>query len=89
MGPCEDKTSNSFVGAALVTSCEVASLKLIKATTNLNTDCFKAVHLLWFLLLAIPRRLFCFGSLVIIDVARCYLWLFTLYINTKIGKNSC
>ena len=22
-----------------------------------------------------------FGSLVIIDVARCYLWLFTLYIN--------
>ena len=28
-----------------------------------------------------PRRLFCFGSLVILDVARCYLWLFTLYIN--------
>ena len=24
---------------------------------------------------------FCFGSLVILDVARCYLWLFTLYIN--------
>ena len=35
------------------------------------------------------RRLFCFGSLVILDVARCYLWLFTLYINIKIGKNSC
>ena len=34
-------------------------------------------------------RLFCFGSLVILDVARCYLWLFTLYINIKIGKNSC
>ena len=33
--------------------------------------------------------LFCFGSLVILDVARCYLWLFTLYINIKIGKNSC
>ena len=31
----------------------------------------------------------CFGSLVILDVARCYLWLFTLYINIKIGKNSC
>ena len=31
-------------------------------------------------------RLFCFGSLVILDVARCYLWLFTLYINIKIGK---
>ena len=27
-----------------------------------------------------------FGDL---DVARCYLWLFTLYINIKIGKNSC
>ena len=36
-----------------------------------------------------PRRLFCFGSLVILDVARCYLWLFTLYINIKISKNSC
>ena len=31
----------------------------------------------------------CFGSLVILDVARCYGWLFTLYINSKIGKNSC
>ena len=30
-----------------------------------------------------------FGSLVTLDVARCYLWLFTLYINIKIGKNSC
>ena len=30
-----------------------------------------------------------FGSLVILDVARCYLWLFTLYINIKISKNSC
>ena len=39
-----------------------------------------------FLLLAVPRRLFCFGSLVILDVARCYLWLFTLYLNIKIGK---
>ena len=39
--------------------------------------------------LAVPRRLFCFGSLVILDVARCYLWLVTLYINIKIGKNSC
>ena len=29
---------------------------------------------------------FCFGSLVVLDVARCYLWLFTLYINIKIGK---
>ena len=30
-----------------------------------------------------------FGSLVILNVARCYLWLFLLYINIKIGKNSC
>ena len=29
------------------------------------------------------------GSLVILDVARCCLCLFTLYINIKIGKNSC
>ena len=28
-------------------------------------------------------------SLVILDVACCYLWLFSLYINIKIGKNSC
>ena len=35
-------------------------------------------------LLAVPRRLFCFDSLVILDVAR--LWLFSLYINIKIGK---
>ena len=34
-------------------------------------------------LLAVPRRLFCFGSLVILDVARFYLWLFSLYINSK------
>ena len=27
-----------------------------------------------------------FGSLVILDVARCHLWLFTLYINIKICK---
>ena len=36
-----------------------------------------------------PKAAFCFGSLVILDVARCYLWLFTLYINIKMGKNSC
>ena len=26
---------------------------------------------------------------VYIYVARCYLWLFALYINIKMGKNSC
>ena len=40
-------------------------------------------------LLSVPRRLFCFGSLVILDVACCYLWLYSLYINIKLGKNSC
>ena len=34
-------------------------------------------------------RLFWFGSLVVLGVACCYLWLFQLYINIKIGKNSC
>ena len=38
-------------------------------------------------MLVIPQGGFSvFGSLVILDVARCYLWLFTLYINIKIGK---
>ena len=42
-------------------------------------------------LLAVPGRLFCFGSLVILNVVCCYLWLFSLYmyINIKIGKNRC
>ena len=35
------------------------------------------------------RRIFCFGSLVILDVARCYLWLFSLHLNMKIDNNSC
>ena len=34
------------------------------------------------ILLAVPRRLFCFGSLVILS-------LFLLYINIKIGTNRC
>ena len=38
------------------------------------------------LLLAIPRRLFCFGSLVVLDVVCRYISLFLLYINIKIGK---
>ena len=35
------------------------------------------------------KRLFCFGSLVILDVVCRYLSLFLLYINIKIGKNRC
>ena len=41
------------------------------------------------LLLAVLRRLFCFGSLVILDVVCRYLSLFFLFINIKIGKNRC
>ena len=41
------------------------------------------------LLLAVPRRLFCFGSLVILDAVCRYLSLFLLYINIEIGKNRC
>ena len=36
--------------------------------------------------MAVPRRLFCFGSLVILDVVCRYLSLFVLYINIEIGK---
>ena len=35
----------------------------------------------------VPRRLFCFGSLVILDMVCRYLSLFLLYINIKIDKN--
>ena len=38
------------------------------------------------LLLAVQRRLFCFGFLVDLDVVCRYLSLFLLYINIKIGK---
>ena len=38
------------------------------------------------LLLAVPKRLFYFSCLVILDVACCYLWLFSLYVNIKVGK---
>ena len=41
------------------------------------------------LLLAVPRRLFCFGSLVLLDVVFRYISLFLLYINIKISKNRC
>ena len=41
------------------------------------------------LLLVVLRRLFCFGSLVVLDVVFRCLSFFLLYINIKIGKNSC
>ena len=36
-----------------------------------------------------PKAALLFGSLEILDVVCSYLWLFSLYINIKIGKNSC
>ena len=41
--------------------------------------------------LADPRRLFCVGSYVILDVTVvcCYFLLFLLYISIEIGKNRC
>ena len=47
--------------------------KLVKAPSNF--------------MLAVPRRLFCFGSLMILDVVCRCLSLFLLYINIKIDKN--
>ena len=41
------------------------------------------------LMLAVPRRLFCFGSLVILVVMCCYLLFFLLYINIEMGENRC
>ena len=38
------------------------------------------------LLLAVPRRLFCVGSLVILDAVCRYLSLFLLHINIEIGN---
>ena len=35
------------------------------------------------------EKALCLDSLVILDVVRCYLWLFSLYKNIKIDKNSC
>ena len=35
------------------------------------------------------KALFCFGSLVILDVVFRYLSLFLLYINMEISKNRC
>ena len=36
-----------------------------------------------------PRRLFCFGSLVVLDVVCGYFLLLLLDIKYKIGKNIC
>ena len=32
---------------------------------------------------------FCFGSLVVLGVARCCLWLFALYVDVGVGGGGC
>ena len=60
-----------------------------------NGECWSTANLLKpspppvISLLAVPKRLFCFGLLVILDVARGYLWSFSFYINIEIGKKCC
>ena len=51
--------------------------------------CVSALPINYLEVLAVPRQLFCFGSLVVLDVMFRYLSLFLLYINIKIGKNRC
>ena len=72
------KLYRQIVGIPMGTNCAplVAGLFLF---------CYERV----ILLLAVPRRLFCFGSLVVLDMVCRFLSLFLLYINIKIGKNSC
>ena len=41
------------------------------------------------LLLAVPVRLFCLGSLVVLDVVFGYLLFFLLDLKQKIGKQNC
>ena len=36
-----------------------------------------------------PKAALCFGSLVILDVACCYLWVILVIYKYKIGKKSC
>ena len=58
---------------------------------NFDFCVFKIMHLLpspvVILLLAVPKRLFRFGSLVILDAVCFHLLLLLSYINIEIGKN--
>ena len=47
---------------------------------------FKSPNALVISFLAVPMRLFCFGSLVTLDVACCYLLFLLFDINVEIGK---
>ena len=74
----------SFCLSVLFCSLHKA-IYISSATAGVKSD-FLTVLVLF---LAVPRRLFCFGSLVILDVVCRYLSLFLLYINIKIDKNRC
>ena len=60
-----------------------------KTSSILSVIMIEPAHGWGYHLAILPRFVLMFGSLVILDVARCYLWLFTLYINIKIGRYSC
>ena len=80
-----------FVWFVLVLWCDAIVL-MIKgrtegkgwSTANLLTPLRPQVNLL----LAVSRRLFCFGSLMISDVVCRYLSLFLLCINKEIDKKN-
>ena len=82
-------TRSKCMFACLTGSCCFMTCEIAVCFAVLSYSCYYFLFGVESGMLAVPRRLFCFGSLVILDVARCYLWLFTLYINIKISKNSC
>ena len=55
---------------------------LYQKTFGFNYSFVKLLHFLPSLYA--NQLFFCFGSLVILDVACCYLWLFSLYININL-----
>ena len=61
-------------------------LVLVNCLGSVNRPRYSVVFPPVILLLAVPRRLYCFGSLVILDVVCRYLSLFLLYMNIKVGK---
>ena len=70
----EDFPSYSCISELLCLCC-------VEFLKNLPVHSFNA--------LIIPILRDCLPNYFLVDVARCYLWLFTLYINIKISKNSC
>ena len=67
----------------VVNICNFLTSNMLPFKIRYRTDYLKLCHMFQS---AVPKWMFCFGSLVILDVACCYLRLFSLYINIKIGK---